>query len=40
MTEIAQGDRPPPQEFERVLAAAATAQASFEEEHLPLSKRL
>src|SRR5580658_4343966 len=40
MTEIAQGDRPPPQEFERVLAAAATAQASFEEEHLPLSKRI
>jgi fructose transport system permease protein len=40
MTEVAQGDRPPPQEFERVLTAAATAQASFEEEQLPLSKRL
>jgi fructose transport system permease protein len=40
MTEIAQGDRPPPQEFERVLTAAATAQASFEEEQLPLSKRI
>src|SRR5271168_5367471 len=40
MTEVAQGDRPPPQEFERVLTAAATAQASFEEEYLPLSKRI
>jgi len=40
MTEIAQGDRPTPQEFERVLTAAATSQASFEEEHLSLSKRI
>ena len=39
MPEVTQGDRPPPQEFERVLSAAATAQASFEEEHLPLSRR-
>jgi fructose transport system permease protein len=40
MSEPAQGDRPPPQEFERVLSAAATAQATFEEEQLPLTKRV
>ncbi|MFZ0205370.1 MAG: ABC transporter permease [Roseiarcus sp.] len=40
MSEAAQGDRPPPQEFERVLSAAATAQATFEEEQLPLTKRV
>ena len=40
MSEAAQGDRPPPQEFERVLSAAATAQATFEEEQLPLAKRV
>src|SRR5271154_2738940 len=39
MTEVTQG-RQSPQEYERVLAAAATAQASFEEEHLPLAKRV
>jgi fructose transport system permease protein len=39
MSEASQGDRPTPQEFERVLAAAATAQASFDEEHLSLAKR-
>ena len=39
MSEASQGERPAPQEFERVLAAAATAQASFEEEHLSLAKR-
>ena len=39
MSEASQGQRQTPQEFERVLAAAATAQASFEEEHLPLTKR-
>jgi fructose transport system permease protein len=39
MSEASQGERPTPQEFERVLAAAATAQASFEEEHLSLAKR-
>jgi fructose transport system permease protein len=39
MSEASQGDRPTPQEFERVLTAAATAQASFEEEHLPFAKR-
>jgi len=40
MSDAVQGDRPPPQEFERVLNAAATAQASFEEEQVPLSKRV
>ena len=40
MSEASAGDRPTPQEFERVLAAAATAQASFEEEHLPFVKRV
>jgi fructose transport system permease protein len=34
------GARPPPQEFERVLTGAATSVASFEEEHLPFSRRL
>jgi fructose transport system permease protein len=34
------GVRPQPQEFERVLAAASAAQASFEEEHLSFAKRL
>ena len=40
MAEATSSDRPQPQEFERVLAAAATVQATFEEEHLPLMKRL
>ena len=40
MSEASQGERPTPQEFERVLAAAATAQASFEEEHLAFGKRV
>ena len=41
MTEVS-GDAAgrSPQEFERVLAAASTAQATFEEEHLPLLKRI
>jgi fructose transport system permease protein len=39
MSEASQGERPAPQEFERVLAAAATAQAAFEEEHLSFAKR-
>ncbi len=39
MSEASQGGRTP-QEFERVLAAAATDQASFEEEHLSLAKRV
>ena len=39
MSEASQGDRPTPQEFERVLAAAATTQAAFEEENLSLAKR-
>jgi len=40
MTEVTESPRQSPQEYERVLASAATAQASFEEEHLPLTKRL
>ena len=40
MSEASQGERPTPQEFERVLAAAATAQAAFEEENLSLAKRV
>ncbi|MBV8592844.1 MAG: ABC transporter permease, partial [Caulobacteraceae bacterium] len=34
------GARPQPQEFERVLTGATTTVASFEEEHVPLSRRL
>ena len=37
MSEASQGQQP--QEFERLLGAAATTQASFEEEHLPFAKR-
>src|SRR3984957_20944976 len=40
MCEASQGQRQAPQEFERVLAAAATAQASFDEEHLAFGKRV
>jgi fructose transport system permease protein len=40
MSEASHGERPAPQEFERVLAAAATVQATFEEEHLSLARRL
>ncbi len=40
MSEASQGQRQAPQEFERVLAAAATAQASFDEEHLAFGKRV
>jgi fructose transport system permease protein len=39
MSEATQGPRPAPQDFEQVLAAASTAQAQFEEEHLSLLKR-
>jgi fructose transport system permease protein len=39
MSDASQGQRQTPQEFERVLAAAATAQATFEEERLPFTKR-
>jgi fructose transport system permease protein len=39
MSEATQGQQPAPQEFERVLAAASTMQAQFEEEHLSLVKR-
>jgi fructose transport system permease protein len=39
MSEATQDQRPTPQEFERVLAAASATQASFEEENLSLIKR-
>jgi fructose transport system permease protein len=39
MSEVTQGGQQTPQEYERVLAAAATAQAAFEEEHVSLAKR-
>jgi len=39
MSDTSQGPRPAPQEFEKVLAGAATAQASFDEEHLSFAKR-
>ena len=37
---MSEASRPTPQEFEKVLAAASTAQASFDEENLPLSRRI
>jgi fructose transport system permease protein len=37
---MSEATRPTPQEFEKVLADASTAQASFEEEHLPLARRI
>ncbi len=40
MSEASQEGRQTPQEFERVLSAASAAQASFEEEHLSLAKRV
>jgi fructose transport system permease protein len=41
MTEVSgSAEGRAPQEFERVLAAASTAQAAFEEEHLPFIKRV
>jgi fructose transport system permease protein len=40
ISEAPQTRRPPSHEFERVLAAASTAQAFFEEEHLSPIKRL
>ncbi|MGO4871066.1 MAG: ABC transporter permease [Roseiarcus sp.] len=40
MSEASQGERPTPQEFERVLAAAATVQASFEEQSLSFVQRV
>jgi fructose transport system permease protein len=39
LSEATQGQRPESQKFERVLAAASTTQAQFEEEHLSLVKR-
>ena len=40
MSEASQSGRPAPQESEKVLASAATAQASFEEESLFFAKRV
>ena len=39
MSDTSQGGRPAPQEFEKVLAAATTTVASFDEEHLSFAKR-
>ena len=40
MSEASHGERQSPQEYERVVAAAATAQASFDEERVSLARRL
>ena len=40
MTDASGNDEKRGQEFERVLADASTAQANFEEEHLPLATRI
>ncbi len=40
MSDASQSGRPAPQEFEKVLTAAPTAQASFEEESLSPAKRI
>ena len=37
---MSEASRPTPQEFEKVLAAASTTQASFDEDHLSLVKRM
>jgi fructose transport system permease protein len=37
---MSEASRPTPQEFEKVLAGAATTQASFDEDHVSLGKRL
>jgi fructose transport system permease protein len=37
---MSEASRPTPQEFEKVLAAASTTQASFDEENLSFAKRL
>ena len=37
---MSEASRPTPQEFEKVLAGASTTQASFDEDHLSLAKRL
>ena len=37
---MSEASRPTPQEFEKVLAAASTTQASFEEENVPLTRRI
>jgi fructose transport system permease protein len=39
MSDTSQGQRPAPQEFEKVLTGAATSVASFEEENLSFAKR-
>jgi fructose transport system permease protein len=40
MSEASQGGRPAPQEFEKVLASAATTQAQFEEQSLTFLQRV
>jgi fructose transport system permease protein len=40
MTEVTQGGRPAPQEFEKVLTGAVASVASFEEQRLTLLQRL
>jgi fructose transport system permease protein len=37
---MSEASRPTPQEFEKVLTAASTTQASFDEDHLSFAKRL
>jgi fructose transport system permease protein len=37
---MSEASRPTPQEFEKVLAGASTTQASFDEDHLSMAKRL
>jgi fructose transport system permease protein len=40
MSDASADGRPPTQEFEKVLSSAATAQASFDEDHLSIAKRI
>jgi fructose transport system permease protein len=40
MSDASADGRPPTQEFEKVLTSAATAQASFDEDHLSVAKRI
>ena len=40
MSQASRDERPAPQEFERVLASAATAQATFEEDQVSFPKRI
>jgi fructose transport system permease protein len=40
MSDASADGRPPTQEFEKVLTAAATSQATFDEDHLSITKRI